>query len=294
MYARSGFKRSSPLTGVTIEQRNYFKAAFENQPKPSIDKALDAYKGHQLPLLNRFLVRNLSRSSDMHDAFAGILNAMRTTLRKYPYGLPILILVQALLWDRYVVDRYKSCCITRRPGFPSWSWMGWEFSKGVSLERRIGFVSDTTALATEFTPIIRIYGVEDSTTSLRILCDIRQIFHLASIPQLHPVDEEPQLPALADLQPPLSQCLIFWGSCASFPVSFITTLQNEHGDGLYAIDTGYAGGQSPVSLPSSWRVKQTQELEFVAIAGTFGNGIYTMLSTAWMARQPERKLVVLG
>lgn len=69
-------------------------------------------------LTSDYTARNLSQQKDIKNAINGLLSALT---RKYPHlafywGLCAISMPEALLW---VGGK------SRRPGFPSWSWMGW-------------------------------------------------------------------------------------------------------------------------------------------------------------------------
>jgi hypothetical protein len=73
-------------------------------------------------LLQEYLPRSLTRDDDILSAFTGILNSLDQTLGVSKSGLPRAVFDAALLWRG---DRSA----TRRHGFPSWSWAGWNLGR---------------------------------------------------------------------------------------------------------------------------------------------------------------------
>jgi len=70
--------------------------------------------------LTLYSYRSMSHASDGLNAFSGILQFLKTMYTKdFFFGLPIEDFQWGLLWR----SQYPP---TRRPGFPTWSWAGWE------------------------------------------------------------------------------------------------------------------------------------------------------------------------
>uniref|UniRef100_A0A8H7TTW6 Heterokaryon incompatibility domain-containing protein n=1 Tax=Bionectria ochroleuca TaxID=29856 RepID=A0A8H7TTW6_BIOOC len=68
--------------------------------------------------------RTLTREDDMGNAFAGISRMMEGLIGPIYHGIP----------ERYFAQIISGCwfwgmCCARRPAFPSWSWMGWIYTK---------------------------------------------------------------------------------------------------------------------------------------------------------------------
>jgi hypothetical protein len=74
-------------------------------------------------MLQAYTARQFTRSSDALNAAIGMMNRIsRLHGVKFSYGMPTKPdLVYCLLWTAE-----QSAWLRRRPGFPSWSWLGWE------------------------------------------------------------------------------------------------------------------------------------------------------------------------
>lgn len=79
--------------------------------------ALQRYSQH----IQAYTSRALTYQSDIHNAFQGIAKELTwsMSISQVYYGLPTSCFDWALLWGGQNI-----CC--RRPGFPTWSWMGWQ------------------------------------------------------------------------------------------------------------------------------------------------------------------------
>ncbi|EXJ66066.1 uncharacterized protein A1O5_10680 [Cladophialophora psammophila CBS 110553] len=79
-----------------------------------------------------FCGRRLTYQSDAGNAIAGPLNRMSVSSKvEFAYGLPTQDLLNALLFNRPGLPKRSSATrdttmLKRRPGFPSWSWLGWQ------------------------------------------------------------------------------------------------------------------------------------------------------------------------
>jgi Heterokaryon incompatibility protein (HET) len=74
-------------------------------------------------MLQAYTARQLTRSSDAHNAIIGMLNRVSASSGvKFSYGMPTEPnLIYSMLWTGA-----RNVRLRRRPGFPSWSWLGWE------------------------------------------------------------------------------------------------------------------------------------------------------------------------
>jgi hypothetical protein len=70
-------------------------------------------------LVNQYLQRHLTRSDDVENAFAGIAGLLKPIIGDLHHGIPKSLFSEILngcwFWDEL---------LERRPGFPSWSWLG--------------------------------------------------------------------------------------------------------------------------------------------------------------------------
>jgi hypothetical protein len=79
-------------------------------------------------ILNEFLGRHLKRPEDRLNAFIGVHHFISPSLGPLLHGLPRRYFLEALQWT-------GQAGLCRRPGYPSWSWTGWENLKSY----KIGF-----------------------------------------------------------------------------------------------------------------------------------------------------------
>lgn len=75
-------------------------------------------------IVKQYTQRTLTRQDDMGNAFAGISRMMEGAIGPIYHGIP----------ERYFAQIISGCwfwgmCCARRPAFPSWSWMGWIYTK---------------------------------------------------------------------------------------------------------------------------------------------------------------------
>ncbi len=83
-------------------------------------------------LVEAYTGRQLSFSSDALNAFTGIQNRIeRNENAPFFYGIAVQDLPESLLWETQ-----SSGTVSRRPHFPSWSWLGWECQIQFSSIRR--------------------------------------------------------------------------------------------------------------------------------------------------------------
>jgi hypothetical protein len=73
-----------------------------------------------------YTARQLTYDSDIFNAFRGLTNKLQPCFRSnFSFGLPESELEMALLWQPRV-PRQPHNSMTRRSGFPSWSWLSWK------------------------------------------------------------------------------------------------------------------------------------------------------------------------
>jgi hypothetical protein len=102
-------------------------------------RGLGKYPKHLESRLNEYLKRSLTFENDILDAFRGILTAFErefSSRAKSFCGIPIFgktpstVNLEALVFGMSWSPRYKdSRNPKRRPGFPSWTWVGWEMDQ---------------------------------------------------------------------------------------------------------------------------------------------------------------------
>ncbi|KAH7411533.1 heterokaryon incompatibility protein-domain-containing protein [Cadophora sp. MPI-SDFR-AT-0126] len=96
-----------------------------DHPIDSTGKTVDELSStkYLVDLLKGYLARDLTSKSDFLNAFVGILSYMELDLGKHHFGLPTKIFENAIAWS-------GNSAISRGGLWqPSWSWVGWEFTK---------------------------------------------------------------------------------------------------------------------------------------------------------------------
>jgi hypothetical protein len=293
--------------------------------------AISAYHGLFLRALNDYLTRNLTRDTDIGDAFLGITGMFKDLLGVFHWGLPIKVFARALLWTRkdpcYLKngeqDQYK---LKRRPEFPSWSWLGWIFGKSWSKEP----IDNRDAWPhRNFCPLIHIWGIDSTQAINRLSGDemesvgiegytpgFMKTDAMSSWPhsdQFQPIRDVPQASKFEQEVVPKAHLLVFWASCAVFKVSMhSSSWTNNHDLGAYDIECG-EGSVNFILLEAESRRQMPEELEFIAIATTSDGGLHTIVierkgdliyrvgvpnskiqTKHWIEARPERKLIVLA
>jgi hypothetical protein len=260
--------------------------------------------------INAYLPRNLSYDDDVEKAFLGLAGLFTSRLGEFHHGLPMEIFVKALLWTpenhlhESVGDHFM---LKRRPGFPSWSWLGWEFGKfwtTTTIVFRFGSLINPHSL---FYPLIYIWGFNASMDTIRLSDHEFEEEGLEEcIPEILEHDEKSswyrfhQFQHSKDVLPPLipenaigilPHLLIFWASCAVFNVSFVPISRpSKHGFATYTAECGRNKYNSfshnstvkstpdhTVTLEVAWRQKMPQSLEVIAVAADGGGWLHTIL-----------------
>ena len=71
-------------------------------------------------MVNQYSYRTMTRDEDALNAFSGVLQCLQTKYEDgFLWGLPVADFPWGLLWRALIPP-------TRREGFPTWSWAGWE------------------------------------------------------------------------------------------------------------------------------------------------------------------------
>jgi hypothetical protein len=98
--------------------------SMEKRPA-TIEERCSQYRDSYLLLLDAYLGRILTYETDILNAFLGIIHAQSRTLGNFRLGMPLALFGRALLLS----VRYRHGPCSRRPGFPSWSWIGWKCAR---------------------------------------------------------------------------------------------------------------------------------------------------------------------
>ncbi|CAG9982666.1 unnamed protein product [Clonostachys byssicola] len=122
---------------------NSLPRALENSEKSSEEELVSMFRR----IAKQYTQRTLTREGDVGNAFAGISRMMEGLIGPTYHGIP----------ERYFAQIISGCwfwgiCCARRPAFPSWSWMGWIYTKeqvGTGIEPT-SWLGETAGLLTFF------------------------------------------------------------------------------------------------------------------------------------------------
>lgn len=299
----------------------------------SVDWEMSRYR----KLVNFFMQRRLTKEEDRLLAFAGIMGFLQPVLGSFWHGLPQVTFASALMWPTSVNLRRNldlDC--------PSWSWAGWLHegqkiyaSEDHPLHAQPSSVSlwdvwlhqGQNKYAPEDHPYdqsssIAFYRLSDGQQLNCFTTGRSEIKWKEISPQLLPGDRHFEVNSLA-VQPPTSNLLFFWTSCAKLGVSPMPFIGGED---LFSITSPGGERISVICLDFGWRIQQGADLEFILISFT-ANGLYVMvvdwkdgvayrkgvatidektyttenpgknvpdIRKFWTSANPTRKLIVLG
>jgi hypothetical protein len=79
----------------------------------------------------------MTKDSDSLNAITALLKRMQGTIfpKGFLYGLPIEIFRHALLWSQNFDGGQRSARRRTEGGFPSWSWVAWQFEEGIQIPK---------------------------------------------------------------------------------------------------------------------------------------------------------------
>jgi hypothetical protein len=305
--------RSIKLCGLLNTSRT-------NQLFQSISACVEHYNRVYLQLLNFYIGKVLTHDDDVLNAFSGVINAQLGMLGQCYWGLPQRLFARALLQSR-TINPYT---MRRRPGFPSWSWLGWKLDQPRASRR---FYKGMTR---PLLPLVYIYK-HDAQSSLELLvgpignqategCSVGSIDHYNTSTQLDPL---PTLPCIENV-PKVSQLsgqeslplLLFWTHVARLTPSDFDDLVSDF-EGTMVFDNSEP-------LPASLSLNEcglqsvhvgSAQIEVILIAMTdpdagdshfhgivierhlgYARRIGTVLqvpSAIWLAANPKKELILL-
>jgi hypothetical protein len=282
--------RNIQLCGHLHDSRTYHKPS-------SIGTYADNYFGSYLYLLKLYMKRDLTYDNEGLDAFSGVMNAQSHILGEFYWGLPQTIFARALLTR---LDSPKS----RRPTFPSWSWLGWKMKES---EGHSAFPDYPLPL---IFPLVHIYK-HDEQSSLDLLLgpwdwdngiegycsEVIDNYNLWT-----GLDALPIEPSIDNFSPFSGQetlpMLIFWTHVAHFKMSELTEciLFFDESDTskthLTEIDVILiASGKATFEMP--WTDLFGIVIErHSGYASRIGTMIYTHFSF-WLSGNPQKELIRL-
>jgi hypothetical protein len=197
-----------------------------SQSPSTIFYSVQYYRNVYLTLLGSYRERVLTYDDDVLDAFSGVLNAQLGVLGQFYWGLPQGLFARALLLSNTISPTYT---MSRRPGFPSWSWLGWKFDQ----PGRHGIFYDP--IQSPFFPLVYIYK-HDAQSSTELLvgpmddqgiegCCVGCIDHYNTTTELDPLPTLPCIEKVPKFPQLLGQdslpVLLFWTHVARFTASAI-------------------------------------------------------------------------
>lgn len=121
-------------------------------PTPHIATRRLQYKVVFLALLQPYMRRVLSYDTDALSAYSGIVKAQSRILGPFHWGLPLALFARALL----LMTPGGTTIWSRRPGFPSWSWLGWKFNCAAR-----DMVEDVFDLGQSLQILVHIYASDE-------------------------------------------------------------------------------------------------------------------------------------
>jgi hypothetical protein len=210
----------------SIELCELLHTSRTHQRSSNISASVKYYESVYLKLLNFYGRRVLSYDNDVLNAFSGVINAQLGILGRFYWGLPQRLFARALLLSRTASSDYT---MSRRPGFPSWSWVGWKPDKPGQLGP---FNNDVLS---SFFPIAYIYK-HDERSSLELLMGFRDdqgiegccadsIDRYNSSTKLDPLPKWPCIEKVPKLPQLFGQeslpVLVFWTHVARFVTNAI-------------------------------------------------------------------------
>ncbi|CAN9281680.1 unnamed protein product [Alternaria alternata] len=83
---------------------------------------IEQYEENYLQPLSFFIGRNLTYDTDVLNAFSGTINVQSVLLGDFEWGMPLRLFARVL----FLSVTPQSGPLSRRNGFPSWSWIGWK------------------------------------------------------------------------------------------------------------------------------------------------------------------------
>lgn len=254
--------------------------------------AIEQYEENYLQLLSFYIGRSLTYDTDVLNAFSGIINAQSVSLGRFESGLPLRFFARALFLS--VAPDYGP--LSRRSGFPSWSWIGWKLdvsSSRTALDnggyregQRLGYWTLVQIYAcTESRNPVLLLGSLDLNNGIEGYCarSIELYNELTSAPPLPSepcVEEVPFFDMLRNESP--EKLLLFWTHVVPLTLSFPTgygTFPEVHID-------------CP-KIRARFEEEESLKLEVALIATTRGISIFKK-DRVWPSQFEDRELELSG
>lgn len=269
--------------------------------------------------IGEYILRKLTREIDILDAFSGVQSTLTPILGPFRWGLPSCCFEAALTWRSK--DQFP---ISRREGFPSWSWAGWkdykhrvDFStnekKGISGQFSYGYGSEVTWYQVNEDYLLDMISNEKPH---QFSTSVLMSYHRSRTRSKYHVS---QINLPSNLATPLSQYLVFWTNSAVFKVGRVmkrhfedmTSAGFRHEHPEFEVQNKWGNRIGTICLDPNWRERQPDEMEFIVVATDSQCNFFAMLiqwkdgvaSRVQMSSDPisqdrwvpsERKMIVLG
>jgi hypothetical protein len=195
-------------------------SSFQRPLQPGNDPAaaISAY----ISCVEVYSRRNLSFAEDGLNAFAGISKILENDLgTSMFYGLPIKYFELALLWAP------KRINLTRRQGFPTWTWAGWSSSVDISsLQRATDWLRSVGLLKTK-----NDYEYYDPATasfcSVKTYSNSSQVQSSKDRPRMPRLEARPNSPFEPDSSVDLAGMIRFRALCTTFSIAIFEQPQTR-------------------------------------------------------------------
>jgi hypothetical protein len=193
---------------------------------------VEQYEAQHLHLLNFYIGRSLSYDFDVLNAFSGIINAQAHSLGQFEAGMPLRLFARAL----FLSIPPESGPLSRRRGFPSWSWIGWKIELYSPLTRldNGGELRGGPIRPRVYWTLVQIYSSSGSGTPVLLLgpydfdngiegyCTrsielYNRLIHALPLPTEPCVSNVPELQASSEER--ASPLLVFWTHIARLNLS---------------------------------------------------------------------------
>jgi hypothetical protein len=273
------------------------------QTSTTISASVEHYYSVYLTLLNFYVRRVLTYDNDVLDAFSGVINAQLGMLGQFYWGLPQGLFARALLQPSK--PQYT---MSRRPGFPSWSWLGWKLDEN---EQHNIFWRD---FLVPLFPLVHIYKHEEQSSPELLIgprddrgiegyC-VNSIDNYNASTKLEPLPKWPCIGNVPKLPQLLGQesfsVLIFWTHVARFAASDLDkslafVYMDEDGDWI----AHFGSAQIEVILIATTEPNsEYTEFHGIAIERHLGYArrigiILDIRASTWLAGNPKKELILL-
>jgi hypothetical protein len=198
----------------------------------TLAELVEQYEENHLQLLSFYIGRSLTYDIDVLNAFSGIINAQSASLGHFEWGLPMHLFARALLLS----VAPESGPLSRRSGFPSWSWIGWKLDVSSS-RTSLDYGSNKNARRRGYWTLVHIYSCTEPKNPVLLLRPFDfhngiEGYFTRSIELYNELTSAPSLPTEPSIEEAplfhvprnesLQTLLIFWTHVAPLKLSLAT------------------------------------------------------------------------